>query len=98
MNFSGNPRLRVPGERSETRDPESRSAVQGPRNGGTLGGRAGLADEGLALGLERSARAVGTPGKEVHRVPEVSRGPLVPNGLALVGFSSPPQGRPWFPR
>src|SRR5262249_38282898 len=47
-------------------------------------GRAGLGDGGLALGLERSACAVGTPGKEVHRVPEVSRGPLVSNGLALV--------------
>ena len=28
---SGNPRLRVPGERSETRDPETQSAALGPR-------------------------------------------------------------------
>ena len=28
---SGNPRLRVPGERSETRDPDTRSAALGPR-------------------------------------------------------------------
>jgi len=35
-------------------------------------------------GLERAAGAVsGTPGKEVHRVQELSRGPLVANGLAL---------------
>src|SRR5215471_18896689 len=58
-----------------------------PATGYPSGGRAGLGDGGLALGLERSARAVGTPGKEVHRVPEVSRGALVSNGLALVvGF------------
>jgi sulfonate transport system substrate-binding protein len=31
VNSSGNPRLRVPGERTETRDPETRSAALGPR-------------------------------------------------------------------
>src|SRR5262249_9598984 len=31
VNSSGNPRLRVPGERSETWDPETQSAALGPR-------------------------------------------------------------------
>src|SRR5262249_58795396 len=34
----GNPRLRVPGERSETRDPDTRSAALGPAFAGTNGG------------------------------------------------------------
>src|SRR5262245_21425579 len=48
---SGNPRLRVPGERSETRDPETRSAAPGspPARGRTEMGGA------LAAGLPRAA-------------------------------------------
>src|SRR5262249_33063235 len=60
---SGNPRLRVPGERSETRDPETRSAApgspqRGPRDAGVAGGPArGRTDRGgaLAAGLPRAA-------------------------------------------
>src|SRR5262249_15481605 len=49
---SGNPPLRVPGERSETRDPESRSVALGPRNGGP----ATPASRGAPRGDERRGK------------------------------------------
>src|SRR5262249_20340953 len=60
---SGNPRLRVPGERRETRDPETRPAApgspqRGPRDAGVAGGPArGRTEVGSALeaGLPRAA-------------------------------------------
>ena len=50
--YAGNPRLRVPGERSETRDPESPSVALGPRNGVP----ATRASRGAPRGDERKGR------------------------------------------
>src|SRR5262245_22377486 len=49
---SGNPRLRVPGERSETRDPETRSADSGSP---LARGRTDMGGGALAAGLPRAA-------------------------------------------